>query len=260
MKIAIIGCGVIGSALARHFADHHQVLLTDHTYTKSLALAGELGAVAYESSSEAIKKAEMVVLAMKPKDLTAFANETKEAFKHAPMIVSVLAGTSVELLHRLFPSCLIVRIMPNLPMICGEGVIGFVQTPKMTPALKKVIEQVFEGLGLLHWLSEDQLEALSAVAGSGPAFNFFVIQAMIDSAIMLGFSSDQAKEYVLKTIEGSVALLKATGKSPIELINQVASPGGTTRAGLKVLDDKNVHQILKETYQATFNRAKELQS
>lgn len=260
MKIAIIGCGVIGSALARHFADEHQVLLADHTYAKSLALAGELGAVAFENSLEAIKKAEMVVLAFKPKDLAAFANERGEAFKHGPMIVSVLAGTSVEMLHRLFPSSLIVRIMPNLPMICGEGVIGFVQTPQITPAYKKVIEQAFEGLGLLHWLSEDHLESLSAVAGSGPAFNFFVIQAMIDSAIMLGFSSHQAKEYVLKTIEGSVALLKATGKSPVELINQVASPGGTTRAGLKVLDEKNVHKIIKETYQATFDRAKELQS
>jgi pyrroline-5-carboxylate reductase len=260
VKIAIIGCGVIGSALARHFADENQVLLADHSYQKSLALAQELGAVAFESSLEAIKKAEMVVIAIKPKDLAAFVQEAASAFKHAPMIVSVLAGTSVALLKSFFSSSVIVRIMPNLPMICGEGVIGFVETPQMTPERKEIIEQAFDGLGLLPWLSEDKLEALSATAGSGPAFNFFFIQAMIDSAVMLGFTPEEAKEYVLKTIEGSVALLKATGKSPLELINQVASPGGTTRAGLKVLEEEGVHQILKHTYQATFNRAKELQN
>jgi pyrroline-5-carboxylate reductase len=259
MKIAIIGCGVIGSALARHFADENQVLLADHSYKKSLALAQELGAVAFESSIEAIKKAEMVVIAIKPKDLSAFAHESAHAFKHAPMVVSVLAGTSVALLKRCFPPSVIVRIMPNLPMICGQGVIGFVKTPEMTPERKMAIEEAFDGLGLLTWLSEDQLETLSAIAGSGPAFNLVVIQGMIDSAVMLGFTYSQAKEYVLKTIEGTIALLKSTGKTPEELINQVASPGGTTRAGLKVLEEKDLSQILKETYQATFNKAKDLQ-
>lgn len=258
MKIAIIGCGVIGSALARHFADENQVLLADHSYPKSLALAQELGGVAVESANEAIKKAEMVVLAIKPKDLAAFVQDSAQAFKHGPIIVSVLAGTSVAMLKQSFPSCVIVRIMPNLPMICGEGVIGFVQTPQMNPERKKVIEEVFEGLGLLHWITENQLEMLSAIAGSGPAFNLVVLQAMIDSAIKLGFTPEQAKEYVLKTTEGSIALLKSTGKSTEELINQVAPLGGTTRAGLKVLADKEVSQILQETYQATFNRAKEL--
>ena len=258
MKIAVIGCGVIGSALARHFADKNQVLLIDRTYQKSLALAQELGSVAYDSSIEAIEKAEMVVIAFKPKDLAAFAKETAHAFKHAPIVVSVLAGTPVALLKSLFPS-LIVRIMPNLPMICGEGVIGFVNTPEITQENKIMIEKTFEGLGLLHWLTEGHLEALSAIAGSGPAFNFVVIQAMIDSGVMLGFTRDEAKEYVLKTMEGAVALLRATGKSPAELTAQVASPGGTTMAGLKVLEEGNIHELLISTYRATFNRAKELQ-
>jgi len=258
VKIAIIGCGVIGTALARHFAHENQVLLADHSYPKSLALAQELGGVAFESGMEAIQKAEVVVIAIKPKDLAAFAQETAGAFKHAPMVISVLAGTSVAMLKQYFPSCAIVRIMPNLPMICGEGVIGFVQTPQMNPERKKGVEELFEGLGLLHWVTEDQLEMLSAIAGSGPAFNLVILQAMIDSAIKLGFTPQQAKEYVLQTTEGSIALLKSTGKSAEELINQVAPPEGTTRAGLKVLADKEMSQILQETYQATFNRAKEL--
>lgn len=257
MKIAVIGCGVIGSALARHFADENQVFLVDHTYKKSLALAQELGCVACETAEEAAAKAEMVVLAFKPKDLAAFVADAAQAFKHAPIVVSVLAGTSVALLKRHFPACLIVRIMPNLPMICGEGVIGFVQTPQIIAERRKIIDEAFEGLGLLHWISEDQLETLSAVAGSGPAFSLVMLQAMIDSAIMLGFTPEEAQEYVLKTMEGTIALFKLAGNSE-DLINQIASPGGTTRAGLNVLAEKEISQIVKDTYQATFNRAKEL--
>lgn len=257
MKIAIIGCGVIGSALARHFAHQHQVLLCDHSYEKSRSLAQEIGAEAYETEIEAIELAEMVVLAFKPKDLAAFAAATAQAFKREHMLVSVLAGTSVSLLKQSFPSY-IVRAMPNLPLICGEGVIGFVETAEMTAQRKKNVEEIFQGLGLLCWLSEEHLEALSAIAGSGPAFVFVIVEAMIASGVLLGFSPQEARDFVLKTIEGSVALLKATGKSPLELKTQVASPGGTTMAGLKILEDRDIHKTLVDTYQATFLRAREL--
>lgn len=259
MKIAIIGCGVIGSALARHFAQKQEVLLCDHTFEKSRRLANEIQAKAYEHPLKAIEQAEMVVLAFKPKDLGNFANEMAHAFKPHHLLVSVLAGTSVALLQRYFPSPLIIRAMPNLPMICGEGIIGFVKTAEVTPERRKRIEDVFQGLGLLPWLSEEHLEALSAIAGSGPAFVFVMVEAMIESGIMLGFSAEQARDFVLKTIEGSVALLKATGKSPLELKTHVASPGGTTMAGLKVLEDSDIQGIIKKTYQSTFLRARELQ-
>lgn len=259
MKIAIIGCGVIGSALARHFAHKHDVLLCDHTLEKSRQLAHEIQAKAYDNPIKAIEQAEMVVLAFKPKDLASFAAENTQAFKPHHLLVSVLAGTSVALLQRYFPSPLIIRAMPNLPMICGEGIIGFVKTPELSSERRKRVENVFQGLGLLPWLSEEHLEALSAIAGSGPAFVFVIIEAMIESGMKLGFSAEQAREFVLKTIEGSVALLKATGKSPLELKTNVASPGGTTMAGLKVLEDHDIKDIIKKTYQATFLRARELQ-
>jgi pyrroline-5-carboxylate reductase len=258
MKIAVIGCGVIGSALARHFADENQVFLVDRTYKKSLALAQELGCLACETATEAILKADMVVLAFKPKDLAAFAENSSQAFKsHSPIVVSVLAGTPVALLKHHFPSCVIVRIMPNLPMVCGKGVIGFVETPQITAEKRTRIDEIFEGLGLLQWISESQLEMLSVVAGSAPAFNLVLVQAMIDSAVMLGFTLEEAQQYVLKTMEGTLALFRLIGNSE-NLIRQIASPGGTTQAGLKVLAEKEISQIIKDAYQATFNRAKEL--
>jgi pyrroline-5-carboxylate reductase len=259
VKIAVIGCGVIGSALAQHFTLKHEVLLCDRTFTKSSALAKEIKGKAYEKASDAIEKSEMVVLGFKPKDLAAFAEQNEQAFKPGTMVVSVLSGTSVHLLKTKFPKCLVVRSMPNLPMICGQGVIGFVETSETTPPIKKKIEELFHGLGMLTWLTEDHLEALSALVGSGPGFIFLLIEGMIECGIDLGFPPEVSREFVIKTIEGSLALLRTTDQSPDELKTKVASPGGTTMEGLKVLEESGIRDILKKMYQATFEKAKKMQ-
>jgi pyrroline-5-carboxylate reductase len=257
VKIGIIGCGVIGSGLARHFAKTNQVILCDRNDEKSASLAKEIGAQACDHL-KLIEQSEMVILAFKPKDLTQFAHETAKTFTSQHILVSVLAGTSVTLLRQLFPLPVIIRAMPNLPLICGESIIGFVTTPEATAEGKKKIEKVFNGLGLLCWVSEDHLEGLSALTGSGPAFIFVLIEAMIDSGVFLGFTQQEARDFVLKTIEGSVALLKATGLSPADLKRKVAPPGGTTVTGLKVLEDRGIRGILLDTFRATFQRAREL--
>jgi pyrroline-5-carboxylate reductase len=259
MKIAIIGCGVMGSALARHFALNNKLMLFDRSHDKTELLAREVGAEAASTPTQAIESAEMVLLAFKPKDLAAFAKDEASSFKPGQIVVSILAGTSIALLKLYFPQQMIVRALPNLPLVCGEGVIGLTAAPEVSAKLQKSVVKIFNGLGLLKWLSEDHLEALSALAGSGPAFVLLIIQGMIDSGIALGLTPDEAYDLVLQTIEGSVALLKSEGRSPEELIRRVASPGGTTEAGLKVMRQSGITDILLKTYKATFLRARELQ-
>lgn len=166
MKVAIIGCGVMGSALAKHFSKKHSVILCDRTYAKSATLAKELGGEVYSRQTDAIEKADLVILAVKPKDLRLAAEETSTVFRSHQTLISVLAGTSVTLLRQYFPLPKIVRVMPNLAMICGEGVIGFAETAETSSDVKEQINNLFEGLGLLAWFSEDKLEGLSALAGS----------------------------------------------------------------------------------------------
>lgn len=259
MKVAVIGCGVMGSALARHFSKKHPVILSDRTCTKSAALAKELGGEVYLRQIDAIEKADLIILAVKPKDLKLVAKEIGGAFRSNQIVVSVLAGTPLKLLHQYFLQAKIIRAMPNLALTCGEGVIGFVDTPELSSGIKDEINTLFQGLGLLVWLSEEKLEGVSALAGSGPAFIFVLIEAMIDSGIALGFTQAESKELVLKTLEGAIKLLRETGSSPAELKWKVTSPGGTTIAGLKVLERGAIRGVLMETFQATYLKAEELQ-
>lgn len=255
MKVAIIGCGVIGSALATHFAQKNSVILCDRSFAKSSKLAGEIDGVAVEKLSQAIEQAEIVILAIKPKDLKKFAEESSSLFTPSQILISVLGGTYLATLRHYFPKPHIIRCLPNIPMICGEGVIGFVEDKQ----LKDRINGLFQGLGLLVWLSEEKLEGLSALAGSGPAFVYVLIEAMIDSGVFLGFPAHEAKELVLKTLEGSIKLLRETGATPSELKLKVASPGGTTIAGLKALEEGGVRGALMRTYQATLQKAHDMQ-
>ena len=258
MKIAIIGCGVMGSALARHFSKEHAVILCDQGHEKSAILAKELGAEVYARHTDAIEKADVVVLAVKPKNLDNVSQTTRPAFTKEKLILSVLAGTPLSLLRNHFPRGVIVRMMPNLALICGEGVIGLVNDPTLEEKFKKVVTSLLSGLGLLTWLPEDKLDALTALTGSGPAFLSVMIEAMIDSGLSLGFTLHESKDFVLKTLEGTVALLRHTGMHPAELKWKVASPGGTTVAGLKVLESSSIRGAIMHTFAAAFGRAHDL--
>ncbi len=242
MQIAVIGCGVMGSALARHFSKSHSVILCDRNSSKS----------------EAVQKADVIVLAVKPKDLKTLVKEIGSLFQPHQIVISILAGTPVALLRDYFPKPILVRAMPNLPLICGEGVVGLAKTAELSLETKEQVSALCQGLGLLLWLSEDKLEGLSALAGSGPAFVFVLIEAMIDSGIFLGFTQAESQELVLKTIEGAVKLLRETGSCPTELKWKVASPGGTTISGLKALEEGGIRALLMNTFQATFLKAREL--
>lgn len=251
MKITIIGCGVMGSALARHFSQHHSLILCDRHAERAQNLAQELNSQVADSNS-AIEQADVVLLAIKPKDLSAFAQKTAEHFTNRHLLISILAATSLANLRQLFPRPQLLRALPNLPIICGKGIVGLSTATQENAFDQKQIEALFQGVGLLQWLPESQLEALSALVGSGPAFVFVLIEAMVDSGIFLGLKPQDALALILQLLEGSVALLKATQKHPGELKWQVASPGGTTIAGLKSLEESGIRGILMKAFEAIY--------
>ncbi|MBS0604119.1 MAG: pyrroline-5-carboxylate reductase [Verrucomicrobia bacterium] len=255
MKIAVIGCGVMGSAFARHFAKKNTVILCDRDKEKTLSLAKEIGGSYEEKPDRAAMEAEVVLLAVKPKDLPSAAQELAPAFQNKKILISILAGTPVAVLKSHFPHALVLRTMPNLGMICGEGVIGLVDDPNMGADGKNTIDSLMEGVGLCLWMPENKVDAVTALSGSGIGFVLVMIEAMIDGGVHLGFTSIESREIVLKTMEGAVALMRESGKHPAELKLQISSPGGTTIAGLKVMEETGVRSGIIKTLVASYEKA-----
>jgi pyrroline-5-carboxylate reductase len=255
MKVAIIGCGVMGSAFAKHFAKKHSVLLHDHDKLKAQALAKEIGAAFEENLSHCIEKADVVLLAIKPKDLASLAKAASGALTEKKILISILAGTPTAVLRKNFPTGVLVRTMPNLALAYGQGVVGLAENTHISPQIKQTVDSLLEGIGLVAWMSEEKIEALTALSGSGIGFVLVMIEAMIDGGVHLGFTAQEAREFVLKTMEGAVALMKETGKHPAELKLNIASPGGTTIAGLKVLEEEGVRSGIVHAMVACHEKA-----
>ncbi len=259
MKIAIIGCGVMGTAFARQFAKKEKLFLCDHSFRQAQSLAKELNAKAYKTVQEAAENADLIFLAIKPADLPPLIKTLGAILTKKQLVVSILAGTTLETLKKGFSKSPILRMIPNLAITCQAGVLGLVEDPLITAALRKKIERLFSGLGLIVWLPESKIDALTSFAGSGPAFIFVLVEAMIDSGVFLGFSHQEAKEFALKTIQGSIELLQKTGKTPSELKWQVTSPKGTTIAGIKALEKAGFRNAIISAFVAAYQRAKEMQ-
>ncbi len=255
MKVAILGCGVMGTAFARHLASKHALILCDHDLAKVQSLAKELGAIAQEDLGEAVKEADIVLLTVKPKDLAEVARLTASLFSKDKILVSVLAGTPIAVLKRYFPQGVIVRAMPNLAVAAGQGVIGLSEEGFHTVKVTRAVDSLMHGLGLYAWMKEDKLDALTAISGSGIGFVLVMIEAMIDGSIHLGFNAAEAREFVLKTMEGAVALMRESGKHPAELKLDISSPGGTTIAGLKVMEAQGVRSGIIHTLIASYEKA-----
>lgn len=258
MKIAVIGCGVMGSAFAKHFAKNHSVLLYDRNGAQAQALAKEIGCSFKESLSSAVEEADQVLLAIKPKDLSALAKASADVFTEKKVLISILAGTPISLLKQNFPKAMIVRSMPNLALVFGQGVMGLAENGHLSPQLKQQVNTLLEGIGLIIWMPENKIDALTALSGSGIGFVLVMIEAMIEGGVHLGFTAEESKEIVLKTIEGALALMRGSGKHPAELKLQIASPGGTTIAGLKVLEEKGVRSGIVHALVACYEKAQRM--
>lgn len=260
MKITIIGCGNMGRGMAQRLSQTNQIVLYDHNHEKAELLAEQGYGKASKDILNALHSAEMIILAVKPQNLQKLAESIKGELKNSQTVVSLLAGTTFNTLESYFPTARIVRMMPNLPLIYGEGVIGLSLDKELGNEDKEPLTKLFEPLGKIYWLPEEKIDALTALAGSGPAFFFVLIEAMIDAGIAMGFSASDAREITCQMLKGSLTLLEETKKHPGELKWQITSPQGTTIAGLKRLEELALRGGIINTFLATYDHAKKLSS
>lgn len=196
---------------------------------------------------------EILVLAVKPQKLDDLPR------MRADMLVSILAGVEEASLARRFDAGSIVRAMPNLPVDIARGVVAL-HTASRDPAVRAAAEALMAPLGLVEWIGDEALfHTVTALSGSGPGFVYRFIEAMASAGTALGLPPDQAQRFAIATVEGAAALAHTADVPPAVLAERVASPGGTTRAGLDVLDHDNaLKRLVHETLTAAARRSAEM--
>jgi pyrroline-5-carboxylate reductase len=175
------------------------------------------------------------------------------------VLISILAGVESAMLRGLCSADAVVRAMPNLPVSLGKGVVAL-HTESDDPDVRTAAEALMTPLGLVEWIGDEALfHAVTALSGSGPGFVYRFIESLAESGARLGLPADQALRFAVATVEGAAALAAASGEPPAVLAERVASPGGTTRAGLNILDkDHALHDLVDDTLAAAARRSAEL--
>ncbi len=240
----------MGSAFAHRWAEKgHQLILCDHSPKKAESLAHETkGKTA--SMKEAAAHAEVILIAVKPKDLREI---QLGELKKEQIVLSILAGVPVHLLKTAIRGGEVIRMMPNLAVKLGEGVLATVAPPE--EKLRGRLRTLFEGLGEIFWVEEEKLEAITALAGSGPAYLLAVAEAMVEAGIAMGLSAQEAEALVLQTGLGTLAMLKDKGGHPGQLLWEISSPGGTTIHGMLAFEEQGVRFGIAKALLEAYRRA-----
>lgn len=260
LNIAILGCGTMGSGMAHRYAENgHSLFLYDHKPKRTVELATALQATPCQNAQEAMQQAEVIILAVKPQNYLNLSTHICQELKAEQLLVSILTGITYQSLNKQFGNVPILRIMPNIAVVYGKGVLGIAENSHLSQHHKQVANILCEPLGKAYWIPEEKLDALTALTGSGPGFAFIMIEAMVDAAIAMGFKADQGLNLVTEMLVGTLSMLKETGKHPGELKWQVTSPNGTTIAGIKALEEAALRAGIMNTFLAAYQRAIALQ-
>lgn len=263
-RLAVVGAGMMGEALARGLFNNgwapNDLVLVDIRSERLDEIGEALDVETSSDAAEACGNASGVLLAVKPQD-AATALQTIASSIGADGLVSIVAGlTTSSIEEHLGHGSSVVRAMPNTPARVGKGVTALATGSHATKATRNLAEAVFSAVGPVVWLDEEQLDAVTALSGSGPAYVFYLAEAMIDAAAGLGLARDVASTLAFATIEGAGVMLRQTGELPSTLRQQVTSPGGTTAAAIEVLESRKARDLIADALRAARDRSKELGS
>ncbi len=265
-KVLLVGCGHMGSALLNAWLDLKFYSFTvvdpfNYEQLKNKFNKKKIKFFDKTPNQSEIKKFDIIIFAIKPQVAKKVTSEYKNfEFKKNTVIGSIVAGKKISFFkENIKNSVQIVRVMPNMPALIGEGVSCLVSNKNFSKNNKKTIDNLFSKVGKTIWLrNEIEIDKATAISGSGPGYIFTLIDAFEKASQQIGFSKKISREIVLSTILGSAKLMEKTKKEPSALAYSIAVKGGTTEAGIKVLKKNNPKQIIYETFLAAYNRASKL--
>ncbi len=263
-RIAFLGGGKMAEALVSGLIrsggrSADEIMVTNRREERALELAGKYGITATLDNAEASRWAEVLVLMTKPQDIEVLLSQIRQDVTDGDVVVSFAAGVRTSFVEKHLPEGVpVVRVMSNVPVMVDEAMSVIAAGARASEGHMEVAEEILGYVGKVLRLSEQHLDAVTATSGSGPAYFFLLAEAMIEACILLGLSRDVATELIIQTMLGSAKMLRDTGKHPVELREMVTSPGGTTIAAIRHLEEAGVRAAFLNAIDAARHRSLEL--
>ncbi|MBQ7111676.1 MAG: pyrroline-5-carboxylate reductase [Thermoguttaceae bacterium] len=266
-NIGFIGLGQMATALASGFlraglVSAERLFGFDVSPDAAARFASTTGATVCADAAETVARADVVFFAVKPQYMSAALAPVRAALSDAPsskLLVSIAAGLPISYFESaLFPEIRLVRVMPNTPALVGAGASGFARSQNATPEDAALVGDLLRSVGSAFELAESQLDAVTGLSGSGPAFVFLALEALADGGVKAGLPRPIALELAAQTLKGGAEMYLQTRKHPGELKDAVTSPAGTTIAGVAALEERGFRSALIEAVDRATKRSREL--
>jgi pyrroline-5-carboxylate reductase len=260
--IAVIGAGKMGEALVSGLlkagTSPDDLVITERYEERANELSARYG-VKSVSNAEAARQAATIVLAVKPQDMDVLLAELAPLVTPDRLIVTIAAGITTSAIERkLVDGVPVVRVMPNTPALVGEAMSAVAAGAHASSEHLERAEELFRPVGKVVRVPESQLDAVTALSGSGPAYVFYLVEAMTDAGILLGLPRALAHELIVQTVFGAAVMLRETGEHPVALREAVTSPAGTTIAAIRELENHGVRAAFLAALEAARDRSREL--
>ena len=264
LKIALIGPGVMGEAILSGLVNSKtcsaaSITISGPEVDQTERLHDQYHVHVAADNASAVKQADFVVLAVKPQRFNQVAKSLKGFIKADAVVVSIIAGITLEALAKGLGHTSIVRAMPNTPARIAKGITVWIATDAVTDTQKESVSELFKALGEEVFVDDEAyMDMATAVSGTGPAYVFLFMEAMIDAAVHLGFPRRIAEQLVSQTLLGSVEFYRSSHDHPAKLRNEVTSPGGTSAEALYYLEKAGFRTAISRAILAAYERSQEL--
>jgi pyrroline-5-carboxylate reductase len=264
--LAIIGAGNMAEAIATGVIrggvlEPQKIIAADVSPERREFFTTKLSIASVASPAAAAGKADTILLSVKPQNMKDVLSEMKSVIGDDVLVISIAAGVSTKFIEQnLLPKqCRVIRTMPNTPMLVGEGMVAMAAGTLATQADLEMARKLFAPAATVIDVSEDKLDAVTALSGSGPAYFFYLVEQMIRAGVEMGLTPQESRTLAIKTAAGAAKML-AGADSPEELRRKVTSPNGTTHAAIMHMQQNNFETIVVDALKAAQQRSKELGS
>ena len=262
MRLTFIGAGTMAEAMIRSTLEQQVVRKNDITATDIIParldyIRQKYGINSLSDNLVAVHGADIAILSIKPQDMPLAAKELKGKLAANQTLLSIMAGVSIKSIEDSFGHKRVIRVMPNTPAQIGAGMSIWIATTTVTEAHKKAVAIILKTLGDEIYVDDEKyIDMATALSGSGPAYVFLFIEALVDAGVHMGLPRDVSKRLVIQTVIGSARLVKETGLHTAELKDMVSSPGGTTVEGILELEKGQFRTDIIKAVLAAYEKAK----